>query len=374
MTGMIIESLELENFRNYRNGKFIFSPGSNLLYGDNAQGKTNLLEALYYCAGAKSQRAGKDREMIRFGENEAHIKLLVRSRDIPRRIDIHLRKNGSKGIAVDGIPLRRASELFGTVKMVVFSPEDLNLIKSGPAERRRFLDMELCQLNRRYVKELLNYNRALLQRNKLLKEISFRSELMETLDLWDEQLVAAGIALMQSRAVFLEQLNEICVEKYASLTGQKEALRLCYEPNITEERYASSLQRSREFDLRQKATSVGPHRDDIAFYLRQGQGEEMDLRKFGSQGQQRSAALAVKLSEFALMQRESGENPVFLLDDVLSELDTDRQKQLLKSIREVQTVLTSTGMDNLLQDGFQISKKFLVKMGTVTEVTEEESA
>ena len=170
--------------------------------------------------------------------------------------------------------------------MVVFSPEDLNLIKSGPAERRRFLDMELCKLNRRYVKELLNYNRALLQRNKLLKELSFRSELMETLDLWDEQLVAAGIALMQSRAVFLEQLNEICVEKYASLTGQKEALRLCYEPNITEERYAASLQRSREFDLRQKATSVGPHRDDIAFYLRQGQGEEMDLRKFGSQGQQ----------------------------------------------------------------------------------------
>ena len=204
---MIIESLELENFRNYRNGKFIFSPGSNLLYGDNAQGKTNLLEALYYCAGAKSQRAGKDREMIRFGENEAHIKLLVRSRDIPRRIDIHLRKNGSKGIAVDGIPLRRASELFGTVKMVVFSPEDLNLIKSGPAERRRFLDMELCQLNRRYVKELLNYNRALLQRNKLLKELSFRSELMETLDLWDEQLVAAGIELMQSRAVFVEKLK-----------------------------------------------------------------------------------------------------------------------------------------------------------------------
>ena len=374
MTGMIIESLELENFRNYRCGKFQFSAGSNLLYGDNAQGKTNLLEALYYCAGGKSHRAGKDRELIRLGETEAHIKLLLQSKEIPHRIDIHLRKNGTKGIAVDGIPLRRTSELYGIARMVVFSPEDLNLIKSGPAERRRFLDMELCQLNRRYVKELLQYNRVLQQRNKLLKELAFRPSLLETLDLWDAQLVSAGTALMQSRAVFLEQLNEICVEKYAALTGKREQLRLFYEVNVSEDCFAAAVKKNRESDLRQKTSSVGPHRDDIAFYLQQGEEEEMDLRKFGSQGQQRSAALAVKLSEFSLMQRECGENPVFLLDDVLSELDTTRQKQLLKSIRNVQTVLTSTGMDNLLQDGFQIDKKFMVRTGTVTEVSEEESA
>ena len=179
---------------------------------------------------------------------------------------------------------------------------------------------------------------------------------------------------MQSRAVFLEQLNEICVEKYAALTGKREQLRLFYEVNVSEDGFAAAVKKNRESDLRQKTSSVGPHRDDIAFYLQQGEEEEMDLRKFGSQGQQRSAALAVKLSEFSLMQRECGENPVFLLDDVLSELDTTRQKQLLKSIRNVQTVLTSTGMDNLLQDGFQIDKKFLVRTGTVTEVSEEESA
>lgn len=374
MTGMIIESLELKNFRNYQCGKFQFSSGSNLLYGDNAQGKTNLLEALYYCASGKSHRAGKDRDLIRFGETEAHIKLLLRSREIPHRIDIHLRKNGTKGIAVDGIPLRRTSELFGIARMVVFSPEDLNLIKNGPAERRRFLDIELCQLNRRYVKELLRYNRVLLQRNKLLKELPFHPNLLETLDIWDAQLITTGIALMESRSAFLTQLNEICAKKYAALTGKQEQLQLFYEVNASKEHFATALQKSRELDLRQKTSSVGPHRDDIAFYLMQSGGEKMDLRKFGSQGQQRSAALAVKLAEFSLMQRECGENPVFLLDDVLSELDTARQKQLLKSIQNVQTVLTSTGMDNLLQDGFQIDKKFLVKTGTVTEISEEESA
>ena len=186
---MIIESIELKNYRNYIELHMDFSPGTNILYGDNAQGKTNILEAVYVCSTTKSHRGSKDREMIHFEEDESHIKLKVIKSDVPYRIDMHLKKNKPRGIAINGIPIRRASELFGIVNVVFFSPEDLNIIKNGPSERRRFLDLELCQLNKLYVHNLVQYNKVLLQRNKLLKELYFRPEYEETLDIWDLQLV-----------------------------------------------------------------------------------------------------------------------------------------------------------------------------------------
>ena len=375
---MIIESLELKNYRNYRELSLSFDPGTNLLYGDNAQGKTNILEALYYCASAKSHRGSKDKEIIRFGEEEAHVKLLLRKRDVPYRIDMHLKMNSAKGIAVNGLPIRRASELFGILNAVLFSPEDLNIIKNGPADRRRFMDLELCQLDRSYVHALVSYNRALVQRNRLLKDISFQPELRETLDLWDAQLVNYGSQLIRARRDFLMRLNPVISPIHSGLTGGKEEISVIYDSNTDEQEFESSLARARESDLRQKITSVGPHRDDIGFFVKRTDAEDqsaavprdlrgMDLRRFGSQGQQRTAALSLKLSEIGLMEQATGESPVLLLDDVLSELDTDRQKQLLKTISRIQTVITSTGMENLLGKDFRIDRTFEVRNGAVHE-------
>lgn len=375
---MIIESLELKNYRNYRELSLSFDPGTNLLYGDNAQGKTNILEALYYCASAKSHRGSKDKEIIRFGEEEAHVKLLLRKRDVPYRIDMHLKMNSAKGIAVNGLPIRRASELFGILNAVLFSPEDLNIIKNGPADRRRFMDLELCQLDRSYVHALVSYNRALVQRNRLLKDISFQPELRETLDLWDAQLVNYGSQLIRARRDFLMRLNPVIGPIHSGLTGGKEEISVIYDSNTDEQEFGSSLTRARESDLRQKITSVGPHRDDIGFFVKRTDAEDqsaavprdlrgMDLRRFGSQGQQRTAALSLKLSEIGLMEQATGESPVLLLDDVLSELDTDRQKQLLKTISRIQTVITSTGMENLLGKDFRIDRIFEVRNGAVHE-------
>ena len=375
---MIIESLELKNYRNYRELSLSFDPGTNLLYGDNAQGKTNILEALYYCASAKSHRGSKDKEIIRFGEEEAHVKLLLRKRDVPYRIDMHLKMNSAKGIAVNGLPIRRASELFGILNAVLFSPEDLNIIKNGPADRRRFMDLELCQLDRSYVHALVSYNRALVQRNRLLKDISFQPELRETLDLWDAQLVNYGSQLIRARRDFLMRLNPVIGPIHSGLTGGKEEISVIYDSNTDEQEFESSLTRARESDLRQKITSVGPHRDDIGFFVKRTDAEDqsaavprdlrgMDLRRFGSQGQQRTAALSLKLSEIGLMEQATGESPVLLLDDVLSELDTDRQKQLLKTISRIQTVITSTGMENLLGKDFRIDRTFEVRNGAVHE-------
>ena len=375
---MIIESLELKNYRNYGELSLSFDPGTNLLYGDNAQGKTNILEALYFCASAKSHRGSKDREIIRFGEEEAHIKLILRKRDVPYRIDMHLKKNSAKGIAVNGMPIRRASELFGILNAVLFSPEDLNIIKNGPSDRRRFMDLELCQLNRSYVHALVSYNRALVQRNRLLKDISFQPELRETLDLWDSQLVNYGSQLIRERRAFLARLNPVIGPIHAGLTGGKEEISVIYDGNTDEQEFGNSLMRARESDLRQKITSTGPHRDDIGFFVKRTDAEAslaavpsdrrgMDLRRYGSQGQQRTAALSLKLSEIGLMEQTTGESPVLLLDDVLSELDTDRQKQLLRTISRIQTVITSTGMENLLGREFRIDRTFEVRNGAVYE-------
>ena len=375
---MIIESLELKNYRNYGELSLSFDPGTNLLYGDNAQGKTNILEALYFCASAKSHRGSKDREIIRFGEEEAHVKLILRKRDVPYRIDMHLKKNSAKGIAVNGMPIRRASELFGILNAVLFSPEDLNIIKNGPSDRRRFMDLELCQLNRSYVHALVSYNRALVQRNRLLKDISFQPELRETLDLWDSQLVNYGSQLIRERRAFLARLNPVIGPIHAGLTGGKEEISVIYDGNTNEQEFGNSLMRARESDLRQKITSTGPHRDDIGFFVKRTDAEAslaaipsdrrgMDLRRYGSQGQQRTAALSLKLSEIGLMEQTTGESPVLLLDDVLSELDTDRQKQLLKTISRIQTVITSTGMENLLGRDFRIDRTFEVRNGAVYE-------
>lgn len=358
---MIIKSLKLKNYRNYELLNLNFDPNTNILYGDNAQGKTNILEALYLSGTTKSHRGTKDRDMIQFGYDESHLETVVEKNGIDFKIDMHLKKNSPKGIAINKIPIRRASELFGIVHFVFFSPEDLNIIKEGPAGRRRFIDLELSQLDKVYLSNLSNYNRIINQRNSLLKELYYREELMDTLDIWDMQLAEYGEKVIAGRKKFIKQVNDIISEIHYKLTGGKERISLTYESSVGDESLESVLKRNRERDLRLKSTSAGPHRDDLCFYV-----GDIDIRKFGSQGQQRTAALSLKLSEIELVKRIIRDTPILLLDDVLSELDKNRQNYLLDSIHDIQTVITCTGLDEFVNHRFSINKIFHVKNGIVT--------
>ena len=359
---MKINSLKLKNFRNYDMLALEFDPSTNIFYGDNAQGKTNILESVYMCSTTKSHRGTKDRDMIRFGEEESHIEAVVEKSGITYQIDMHLKKNSPKGIAINKVPIRKASELFGIVNIVFFSPEDLNIIKNGPAERRRFIDLELSQLDKVYLNNLANYNRIVNQRNHLLKDIYHQEDLIETLDIWDLQLIEYGTKIIERRKKFIEQVNEIISDIHKKLTGNKEQIELVYEPNTGIFTLEQALKRSRERDLKMKSTSAGPHRDDICFL-----NKDIDIRKFGSQGQQRTAALSLKLSEIELVKRITKDKPVLLLDDVLSELDKHRQNYLLDSINDIQTLITCTGVDEFVNHRFSINKIFHVQNGQVVK-------
>ena len=359
---MIIKSLKLKNFRNYKELDLRFDQGTNILYGDNAQGKTNVLESLYLSGTSKSHKGSRDKEMILFGEDEAHICTVVEKNGTENQIDVHLKKSSSKGIAVNRIPIRKASELFGILNIVFFSPEDLNIIKDGPAQRRRFLDMELSQLDKIYLHNLGKYHKVLQQRNKLLKDIYFRPELKDTLSVWDQQLADYGGKIIERRRQFLEELNDIVRDIHASISGGRETLVLRYEPSTEADAMESELLRMRDKDLRTGMTSYGPHRDDISFLI-----NETDIRKFGSQGQQRTSALSLKLAEIELVKRLIHDTPVLLLDDVLSELDSSRQNYLLNSIHNIQTIITGTGLDEFVKNRFHINKVFFIKEGTAVE-------
>lgn len=357
---MIIESLSLQNYRNYENLNINFSDGINIFYGNNAQGKTNILEAVYMSGTTKSHRTSKDLELIRFQEEESHISTILKKDGISHKIDIHIKNSKSKGVAIDGIPIRKASELYGMVNFVFFSPEDLNIIKNGPAEKRRFIDIELCQLNKIYLSDLANYNKIVIQRNKLLKEIAFKKDLEDTLDIWDLQLCEYGKRIIRAREEFTEQLNQIIFEIHHSLSGGRENLRIHYLKNCEASDLSEKLKLHRDRDLKLKTTSVGPHRDDLGFFF-----DEMDVRKYGSQGQQRCAALSLKLAEIELVKSITKDTPILLLDDVLSELDKNRQKYLLNHIHNIQAMITCTGLDEFVNCRFSIDKIFKVTDGIV---------
>ena len=357
---MYIKSLELINYRNYKTVQIDFDKGVNILYGENAQGKTNILESIYLCGTTKSHRGSKDKEIINFNEEEGHIRCLFEKNEVDYQIDMHIRSEKSKGIAINGIKLKKAAELLGIVNIILFSPEDLSIIKNGPADRRRFVDAELCQLDKVYLYNLTSYNKIVNQRNNLLKDIMFHPELKDTIDVWDSQLVSLGSKIIERRELFVNQLNEIIYDIHKSLSGGKESLVIKYDPNISIEEYESKLIKNREKDIKYKLTSVGPHRDDFIFYI-----NDIDSKKFGSQGQQRTAALSLKLAEIKLVEKLTDNTPILLLDDVLSELDSNRQNYLLKSIGDIQTIITCTGVDDFIKTRLNIDKVFKVENGTV---------
>lgn len=356
---MTIQSVELSNFRNYEREEFHFHEGTNVLYGDNAQGKTNVLEAIFVGGTTKSHKGSKDQEMIRAGEKEAHIRYFIEKREKVIKVEVHMRRGSAKGIAIDGLPIKNSNELLGLSNLVFFSPEDLSIIKDGPEERRRFIDMEMCQLNKAYLFYLTQYKKILKQRNALLKQIQENRDLKSTLEIWNGQLVEHGGKIIQLREEFAGELNEIMKKKHASLTGGKEEVDITYDPNCQQQDLEAKLFMEEDRDIFLGTTTVGPHRDDLIFIT-----ENKDLRKYGSQGQKRTAALSLKMAEIEIVERTAGEKPVLLLDDVLSELDRNRQNYLLENIKGIQTIITCTGLEEFVKNGINIDRTFEIINGT----------
>ncbi len=361
---MRLTSLELDNFRNYEHAEIYPASGITVFVGNNAQGKTNVLEAVHLCCTGRSHRTPRDKELVRWEQPFGQVELKVEQADGSHEIEILLSSTERKKVKVGGNFIARSGELLGHVNGVMFSPEDLRMVKGGPAERRRFVDMELSQIRPSYYYALQRYNRALLQRNKLLKEAVYKPALQETLIVWEEQLARYGAKIMHWRAGFVERLAEAAHANHLSISGDKEQLKVLYAADVPlpekveqlEEILKQVLSRSREKDLQRGTTQVGPHRDDLALWL-----NEVDVRVFGSQGQQRTTALSLKLSELDVMREETGEWPVLMLDDVMSELDPDRKRHLLSKLEPVQVLVSCTDISDLA--GAKVDRVYRVAAG-----------
>lgn len=344
---MRIKSLRLKNFRNYADEEFAFDGGLNVLYGRNAQGKTNCAEAVFYLCTGVSPRAKKDRQMIRTGEECARIAARAESRfgEVLLEADIYENK---REIRINGGRIARNADLLGNINGVFFSPGELRLVQDGPEERRRFLNMSISQMSKNYYTALVRYNKILEQRNKLLKERDV-SLIFETLPVWDAQLCRYAAEIVERREEYVAQLAPLAAEKHAFLTDGAEKLEIHADRYYGEGREEISARLAREFennyekDVRLGFTSCGPHRDDLKILI----GGE-DARVYGSQGQARTAALAIKLAEVEIFRALSGEYPVLILDDVMSELDLPRRRKLLEQIGGVQTILTCTHTEKML--------------------------
>ena len=336
---MEIKKITLKNFRNHKEGEFTFTSGLNVIEGLNTLGKTNIVESVYFCAVGKSPRTSNDREAISWGENTAEIHLKAAKKYRDTQIDMILSKNGEKRIGVDGAGLSRIGELIGNLNIVYFSPEEKKMITDGPSERRKFLDISLSQQSKSYFYALSKYTKNLKNRNSLLKEDKSLKYIESTLPIWDAGLVEAGSEVIIKRLEFLEYLRPIVEKYHYSLTDSKERLDLEYETNIDifdiRSDFQKKLVENREKDVKLKTTTVGPHRDDIII-----KSNGIDIRTYGSQGQQKTAAISIKLAEAQCIEERTGDAPVLILDDVLSEIDEKRQRALLEYTKDLQVILT----------------------------------
>lgn len=361
---MVVKEVKLQNFRNYKQEEVTFHPKVNIFTGQNAQGKTNLLESIYIMSLGKSFRSNKDSDLIGFGEPYSSAKLRYFKEDQENQIELLFSEEG-KAIKIDGVKAQKTSDLLEHFYTVIFSPEDLKIVKDEPEKRRKFMDRELCQLKPVYYRNLGNYKKSLMQRNALLKKENIEEELLAV---WDKSLVQYGSKLMVERYQFLEKLKQISRELHQKITGGKEDLDLEYESSIPyhndfeklQETFFERLSQERRKDQYKGNTGVGPHKDDIKLTI-----NGIDIRSFGSQGQQRTAALSLKLAEVRLIQQTIGEDPVLLLDDVLSELDEERQRFLIGSLTDVQLFITTTELGDTVLNEIKEGEIFLIKQGRV---------
>lgn len=361
---MYIKNLQLLNFRNYNELGIELTDGVNIFIGDNAQGKTNILESIYYCSLAKSHRTSKDKELINWNSEEAYVKAYISKERLDKNIEIKVFKDGKKGIRINSIKINKIQELMGVFNVVLFSPEDLKIVKESPSYRRKFIDIELCKLNPKYYYCLVQYNKVIDERNTLLKK--WNENIESIIDVYDNQLSKFGGYIIRERLKYLKLLNDKGSIIHREITSSLEEISFKYITSIKnfdspEEDLNNLLKKSIKTDMERRTTSHGPHRDDFSISI-----NNIDTRNFGSQGQQRTSVLTIKFSSLEIIKEQTGEYPVLLLDDVLSELDLNRQKYILNSINNVQTIVTCTGIENIKSYLNEKSKVFIVEGGKVT--------
>ena len=359
---MFIKRLQMLNYRNYNVLDINLGPHVNVFMGDNAQGKTNILEGIYYCAFARSHRTSKDRELINWNADNALLSVMVGRERLDKRIDISILKDGKKAIQINKIKIKKIGELFGNFNVVMFSPEDLKIIKDSPGVRRKFIDMELCQLNPKYYYNLVQYNKVLNVRNSILRNRNINKDI---LDVYDMQLVEFGYNIIIDRLEYIQKLNKYSAKIHSEITSGKEKIEFKYTSTIKDlenikENFYSLLEKKRVRDCERGITSVGPHRDDFTVLI-----NDIDTKSYGSQGQQRTAVLTIKFSSLKIIKELTGEHPVLLLDDVLSELDFSRKRYILSTIGDIQTIITCTGIEDLYEYLDDKSKVFKVKDGEI---------
>lgn len=348
---MYLKELTLNNYRNYQSISLKFDSSRIMFVGKNAQGKTNILESIFLTCTGRSHRTPRDNELIRWGQDSCYIRVLVERRVGYNSIEVFLSLKDKKKIKINGVAIQKLGQLMGHFNAIMFSPEDLKLVKEAPSERRRYMDMEISQMKPQYFYNLQQYNRILAHRNNLLKEIGKNPGAKKMLPIFDEQLSEVGAFIIKHRYEFIDSLSKIAREIHWRISSRSERLDIKYRPSIRassldiediREKFFTALEKNKPEDVQRGSTGVGCHRDDIGFEI-----NGVDVRIFGSQGQQRTVALSLKLSDVELMYRETGEYPVLLLDDVMSELDGERLKRLFEELGNVQVFVTATDLNSI---------------------------
>ena len=333
---MYIKEIKLNNFRNYKQLDLNLNKNINIIYGNNAQGKTNILESIFLCSFGKSFRTNKEKEMIMFNENNLIVEIFYQKKDRDGKIKIEIGEK--KQIYLNGVKIKKLSELLGNINIVIFTPDDINILKDGPANRRRFLDMMIGQLRPNYVYNLNMYIKTIEQRNNYLRQIREENKPEEMLEIWDEKLADYGEKIFNYRNEFIEKISKKINKIHGEITDDKEKLKIEYVSNCeNKEDYLKLLKERRKLDIIKGFTTKGVHRDDFMIYI-----NDKEVSTYGSQGQNRTVILSLKLSELNVVYEEIGEYPILLLDDFMSELDEERRKNFLNNIKNTQVILTGT--------------------------------
>jgi DNA replication and repair protein RecF len=368
-----VKSLQLDHYRNIEHLSIDADPSVNIIVGPNAQGKTNILESIFVLALTKSHRTHKDKELINWDSSSARIAAVVDKKYGVASLDIQISTQGKKA-KINGLEQRKLSEFIGTMNIVMFAPEDLEIVKGSPNVRRRFMDMEIGQVHPSYIYHLSQYQKIVTQKNNHFRKSGIAASSADSLllDVWNEQLALSGVKIMKNRQSFIRKLQHWAEAIHEGITGGNEKLKIVYKPSFDYEdfqdesvvinQFMIKLSQVKEQEMRRGTCLIGPHRDDLSFYI-----NDKEVFAFGSQGQQRTTALSLKLAELELMKEEVGEYPVLLLDDVLSELDRNRQTQLIQTFQgKVQTFITTTGIESIESDRIERAKLFHVRGGQVT--------
>jgi len=355
---MYIKEIKLENFRNYDFEKIELNEKTNIIFGDNAQGKTNILEAIFINSLGKSFRTNKDKELIKENTDAAkvEIKFVKNNREEKTKLEI----SDKKIFYINDIPLKKTSEIIGKINIVLFTPEDIGILKDDPQRRRKFLNIMISQLRPLYIHIFSQYKKTLEQRNNYLKQIKYENKSKEILEIWDEQLIKLGLKIYEYRKEFLEKINEKIKNIHLGITEEKENIKIKYKTNINLENYREKLIKNREIDIEKGYTSVGVHRDDFEIYIN---GKNAAI--YGSQGQQRSSIISLKLAEAEVIYDEIEDYPVILLDDFMSELDNKRVKGFIKNIKNNQVLITTTdkiSLDTMVYNLFKVNNAKIEKV------------